>query len=244
MSTQPLHIPTVTEDDLRLFHDKHFSGLSSEPSNRHQDAHVDLEEDFDHDGLGYYSDGVKRTLTDDQIAMFRHSEIQTLLRERRRRRENSEGESSQNVPSKPTQPVGDMSPPDTTEDSVRQRSASTSGSQGLGKRKWQRFIETSETNPEYLTHRRIARELDEQKASSIDLAYGDEESTSSIVEKQSNDTSISQTHRKEVSYDEAHGSTPAQPPSIPSQKPKFIWPTLGANNDLGGQPALESSIGG
>jgi hypothetical protein len=34
--------------------------------------------------LGYYADGVKRTLTDEQIAMFRHSEIQTLLRERRR----------------------------------------------------------------------------------------------------------------------------------------------------------------
>lgn len=35
------------------------------------------------DGLGYYEDGVKRTLTDAQIAIFRHSEIQTLLRERR-----------------------------------------------------------------------------------------------------------------------------------------------------------------
>ncbi|KAG9826737.1 hypothetical protein KCU98_g15153, partial [Aureobasidium melanogenum] len=244
MSTQPLRIPTVTEDDLRLFHDKHFSGLSSESSNRHQDAQVDLEEDFDHDGLGYYPDGVKRTLTDDQIAMFRHSEIQTLLRERRRRREISEGESSQNVPNRPTQPVGDMSPPDTAEDTVRQRSASTSGSQGLGKRKWQRFIETSETNPEHLTHRRIARELDEQKASSIDLAYGDEESTSSVAEKQPRDTSISQTRRKETSYDEAHESTPSQPLSNPSQKPKFIWPTLGAKNDLGGRPAPETSIGG
>lgn len=35
------------------------------------------------DDLGYYPDGVKRTLTDEQIAMFRHSEIQALLRERR-----------------------------------------------------------------------------------------------------------------------------------------------------------------
>lgn len=41
------------------------------------------------DGLGYYPDGVKRTLTDEQIAMFRHSEIQALLRKRRRGRENS-----------------------------------------------------------------------------------------------------------------------------------------------------------
>lgn len=60
------------------------------------------EEVVDDDGLGYYPDGVKRTLTDEQvscctypiafvflltessqIAIFRHSEIETLLRERR-----------------------------------------------------------------------------------------------------------------------------------------------------------------
>lgn len=32
--------------------------------------------------LGYYPDGVKRTLTDEQIRIFRHSEIHALLRER------------------------------------------------------------------------------------------------------------------------------------------------------------------
>lgn len=41
------------------------------------------EQDPDDDGLGYYADGVKRTLTDEQIEIFRHSEIQTFLRERR-----------------------------------------------------------------------------------------------------------------------------------------------------------------
>lgn len=35
--------------------------------------------------LGYYEDGTRRTLTDDQIAMFRHSEIQRLLTARRHR---------------------------------------------------------------------------------------------------------------------------------------------------------------
>lgn len=44
----------------------------------------------DDDGLGYYEDGVKRTLTDEQIAMFRHSEIQRVLLERRRRQEAGE----------------------------------------------------------------------------------------------------------------------------------------------------------
>ena len=32
----------------------------------------------ENDGLGYYDDGIKRTLTDEQVRMFRHSEIQRL----------------------------------------------------------------------------------------------------------------------------------------------------------------------
>ncbi len=42
--------------------------------------------------MGYYPDGAKRTLTDDQIAMFRHSEIYSILRERQVRLENLEAE--------------------------------------------------------------------------------------------------------------------------------------------------------
>ncbi|KAK4938098.1 hypothetical protein LTR10_021419 [Elasticomyces elasticus] len=42
------------------------------------------------DDLGHYEDGTKRTLTDGQIAMFRNSEIQKLLRERRLRREEED----------------------------------------------------------------------------------------------------------------------------------------------------------
>jgi hypothetical protein len=37
----------------------------------------------DDDKLGWYHDGVKRTLTDEQVAMFRHSEIRRLLQQRR-----------------------------------------------------------------------------------------------------------------------------------------------------------------
>lgn len=42
----------------------------------------------DEEDLGYYPDGVKRTLTDEQIEIFRHSEIHALLRERQLREEN------------------------------------------------------------------------------------------------------------------------------------------------------------
>lgn len=36
--------------------------------------------DEDDDGLGYYEDGTKRTLTDEQIAMFKHSELEAVRR--------------------------------------------------------------------------------------------------------------------------------------------------------------------
>jgi hypothetical protein len=46
--------------------------------------------------LAFYEDGNPRTLTDDQIAIFRHSEIQSLLSERRKgledRQHDSEGQ--------------------------------------------------------------------------------------------------------------------------------------------------------
>jgi hypothetical protein len=49
-------------------------------------------EDLGDDGLGWYDDGVKRTLTDEQIEMFRHTEIEQLLRQRRREAEEEEEE--------------------------------------------------------------------------------------------------------------------------------------------------------
>lgn len=48
------------------------------------------------DDLGYYDDGVKRTLTDEQIDMFRQSEIRELRRERERApRRNSHSTNAQ-----------------------------------------------------------------------------------------------------------------------------------------------------
>ena len=58
------------------------------------------------DGLGYYPDGVKRTLTDEQIALFRHTEIQTIIRERLRKREanmSSESDIKRELPKSPEQ---------------------------------------------------------------------------------------------------------------------------------------------
>lgn len=95
------------QTDLSLFHEAHFGDaavsafanefMALKQANVHSsaveldnDEHYYYDEEED-DGLGYYPDGVKRTLTDEQIAMFRHSELQALerARERNPRRRNS-----------------------------------------------------------------------------------------------------------------------------------------------------------
>ncbi len=83
------------------FREAHFSKLAADqfqahflPPDRPQAQDIpshaaDTGEYFEEedDGLGYYPDGVKRTLTDEQIAIFRHSELEAL----RRARESSSG---------------------------------------------------------------------------------------------------------------------------------------------------------
>ncbi|KAL2802643.1 hypothetical protein BJX63DRAFT_425910 [Aspergillus granulosus] len=80
-------VPLVTLEDLQSFQAKHFptSVQAPEPTNESYD-----DDDEDDDGLGYYPDGVKRTLTDEQIRIFRLSEIHALLRERQIKQENEE----------------------------------------------------------------------------------------------------------------------------------------------------------
>ncbi|CEI64351.1 hypothetical protein FVEN_g11033 [Fusarium venenatum] len=85
-------IPSVSHDDLFAFHEAHFSQVAlasfgsdfiETPSQDHtqDDATSDAWDEED-DGLGYYPDGVKRTLTDEQIEIFRHSELEALRKEK------------------------------------------------------------------------------------------------------------------------------------------------------------------
>ncbi|KAH8813162.1 hypothetical protein F5884DRAFT_327022 [Xylogone sp. PMI_703] len=78
-------VPEISQDDLLNFHARHFLGISVDHFSEHFLGPVEEEEQDD--GLGYYDDGVQRTLTDEQIAMFRHSEIQAILRKRRHEKE-------------------------------------------------------------------------------------------------------------------------------------------------------------
>ncbi|KAE9368421.1 hypothetical protein N431DRAFT_443864 [Stipitochalara longipes BDJ] len=77
--------PVVSTEDLATFHATHFAAGPTTHFAEQFLGPVEEEypEDLDDDGLGYYKDGTKRTLTDEQIAIFRHSEVQALLRDRR-----------------------------------------------------------------------------------------------------------------------------------------------------------------
>ncbi|KAI0882100.1 uncharacterized protein GGS22DRAFT_47775 [Annulohypoxylon maeteangense] len=86
-------VPEVSQAEIRSFHDAHFSNSAIElfdiqflrPDNaQNEDQYYEEYEEYyeeeEDDGLGYYPDGVKRTLTDEQIAIFRHSELESLNR--------------------------------------------------------------------------------------------------------------------------------------------------------------------
>jgi hypothetical protein len=83
--------PSIDTSDLISFHLAHFQGtypLGMErlnvkatnyaevelSENHNDDSYSEHDEDYD-DGLGYYPDGTKRTLTDEQIAFLRASEL-------------------------------------------------------------------------------------------------------------------------------------------------------------------------
>ncbi|KAI1089781.1 hypothetical protein F5B19DRAFT_495067 [Rostrohypoxylon terebratum] len=86
-------VPQVSQVEIESFHETHFSSPAIElfdfqffrPENaQNEDQYYEEYEEYyeeeEDDGLGYYPDGVKRTLTDEQIAIFRHSELESLRR--------------------------------------------------------------------------------------------------------------------------------------------------------------------
>ncbi|KAJ4372399.1 hypothetical protein N0V83_004173 [Neocucurbitaria cava] len=102
-------LPAVNLDDLRAFHAKHFP---SAPQLEHllpdfESAPEPVQDcqNADDGGLGFYFDGVERTLDDEDVAWFRRSEIQTILRRRRQRREDGEVSEDDGAPATPTSAV-------------------------------------------------------------------------------------------------------------------------------------------
>ena len=145
------------------------------------------------DGLGYYHDGVKRTLTDDQIAMFRHSEIYSILRKRQVLKENLEAEAGALLHEYDTSPDpgvkaisntqqvihdenDDSEAVDDQEEYMRFMEAERKDMQAahMSKKRKINSVRGSKWNSRAPTHRRIVRELDDAGTSNDVLDYGEE----------------------------------------------------------------------
>lgn len=160
--------------------------------------------------------------------MFRHSEIQTILRERRHRLENADSEDEGARSESHHQPRAVLNDVPPNLNSNLQGIPSNRDAGQPTKRKWTEFVRPSEDNPDSLTHRRLARELDEVMTSSVDLLYGEEEPSAPALPK-ARAQHDGPGGRKKVTYDQsditdfaeeqASGKGPAAS--------RFVWPSLG-----------------
>ena len=210
------------------------------PSNT---QHEDFDEDDDE--LGYYPDGVKRTLTDEQVAMFRHSEIYALLRQQQVRNENRDADSDPPSESAVLKDAGNQE----TKMRVKSTEDGTVDNQGSDdEAEYARFLEAEKRKAEAvharkkrkmntgeghhnrgrpMTHRRIARELDDVAVSEQALDYGEESSipttVSGKVSMEDNmhplDEPKQQLHDSERSTDRKH--------DLPAEGRKIWWPIIG-----------------
>ena len=183
------------------------------------------------DDLGYYPDGVKRTLTDDQIAMFRHSEIYSILRERQVRKENLEaegGEESESIIPQPEQLVkattssdeeGEVRSDGEVEDALSTiPETATQYAESTQARKKRKFVDT-DTGYGYgrkyasRSARGFVRELDSATAQDQVLDYGEEPPT------------VDGAKEVEVATTQVVGQK-HESPARPSEGKKIWWPVI------------------
>ena len=196
----------------------------------------------DVDDLGYYPDGAKRTLTDKQIAIFRHSEIYSILREREVLKENrqadgyelsdnqlSDGEEEAQISSDKTAET----PPDrgTKHKGSKSETAAQKDTNGLvsetaGSNKRKRHSGDS-GDPQRQGHsfRRTARELDSLLADDQVLDYGDDPSIT--FENQHGVADDSQTDPPASTVVESNSSASSVIRSPAVEGKKIWWPIVG-----------------
>ncbi|KAI4263326.1 MAG: hypothetical protein L6R35_007351, partial [Caloplaca aegaea] len=230
--------------DLEAFHRAHFgnslsitsAGADSNPVAIGQEEEEEEEEE---DDLGYYPDGVKRTLTDEQITMFRNSEIYSILRKRQLQRENQEGHEDF---SSVTEAV-DL-PPDSLdhrpEERVRKAIAShqAAGKQGTRSnpaKRQKRNLGREEGwhEEEAASSRREIRELDNTSADVDYLDYGEAPSVGQINAGTTPSEQQSAARTKPDDADDgapvhSHHLSEPEDDAVPKKQGKRIWwPTLG-----------------
>jgi hypothetical protein len=180
---------------MAAFHEAHFSKLATDhfqthflrpdhpPAQETTYNEADEEEYYEEedDGLGYYPDGVKRTLTDEQIAIFRHSELEALRRAR---------ESSQTRKSTTTNPEEDVAR-DSSEEGEVSSTPSAAAKKPKKRKRGKPKNNKTRTGGEPVDLRKRTWDVVDKGLASLD--YGEEENTPAEA---------SAIQRRRISYDD------------------------------------------
>ena len=238
------------QDDLYAFHTRVF-GATGAPAHlipiersSSDDRILETAGEEDVDGLGYYPDGVKRTLTDEQVAMFRHSEIYSILRERQVLEENrqadgyglSDSELSDGEEVLRAQKFSDKFAETSPDQYTRYRSskpetAAQKNTNGLifkatGSNKRKRHSGDS-GDPQSQGHsfRRTARELDSLMEDNQILDYGDGPSSNLDSQIEVSDRSPMVSSVSAVVEPQSSASSVVRSPAVEGKK--IWWPVVG-----------------
>ncbi|KAL8932995.1 MAG: hypothetical protein Q9216_006570 [Gyalolechia sp. 2 TL-2023] len=187
------------------------------------------------DDLGFYPDGVKRTLTDEQISMFRHSEVYSLLRERQLQKENweADGASNPNPPETGSpetgSPLADLGQTigeaeDTQANVKASNRMAMAGNTFTKKRK---HNADGDQTWQSATSRRHIRELDDAVPDAGLLDYGDGPDTDRAGKYPKLQEA---SPRARVDYEDQEDQTKElgrESSKLPKQGRKIWWPTIG-----------------
>ncbi|KAL8722002.1 MAG: hypothetical protein Q9225_001438 [Loekoesia sp. 1 TL-2023] len=233
----------IHDADLHDFQQRHFpvSGSSITAGQPDETTYTQLrqaslvvqhteEDDVEDDGLGYYHDGAKRTLTDNQISMFRHSEIYSLIRKRQVLKENREADGARNtsLAGEGFPPV-DVGHPSEEAGEIYHFSHHGDGT-GLAENtatKKRKKSHDGEHTRYSATSRGRVRELDSVAADVGILDYGEEMGTG----REGKHAAVEETpSRTQIDYADYEGQdAPVERERIdsPKQGRKIWWPTIG-----------------
>lgn len=224
------------QDDLQAFRALIFKDIPA-----YESSYVSFE--GEDDGLGHYPDGVKRTLTDDQIAMFRHSEVYAIIRERQLRKENANvdraDESSPTLNSDSAAVIGeegaleegiDVDTDDEGEyarflEAERQEMETDAARKKKRKRKTADGFDEHGRPP---TMRRLAREMDEATTADTVLVY-DEEDGPSAIPTTNLENSAETSEWKKACHEDRLDSNSVAAPKPAREGRKIWWPTIGGS---------------
>ncbi|RDL42497.1 Uncharacterized protein BP5553_02476 [Venustampulla echinocandica] len=188
----------ISQEDLASFHNAHFATVAVNHFAQQFLGPVDEEYQEEDDGLGYYDDGVKRTLTDEQIRIFRHSEIEKILRDRRHTKEAR----NEDTPGVTTESVeeAEMEDGELNDSPVTETPTPPHNSEGAGKKKSRRQKQKHAKSQKSFFKQNIKPDLRKRTWDKVEDGLGDLQYDDMGANAPSAPSQASQ--RRRISYDD------------------------------------------